>query len=40
MTQLYNDFTSKNASNIYSYNTEFTTHVKIAIYQFWYFTPT
>jgi len=25
---------------IYAYNTVFTTHVKIAIYQFWYFTPT
>jgi len=32
-------FTSKNAS-IYAYNTVFLTHVKIAIYQFWNFTPT
>jgi len=32
-------FTSKNASDNAN-NTVFTTHVKIAIYQFLYFTPT
>jgi len=30
-------FTSKNAST-YAYKTVFTTHVKMPIYQFWYFT--